>query len=139
MQHEPLQVAWSFVEWLGPVIWWSKALAALAIGVVMQLLPNPVMRGVERVGLSRAEWHLVMWSRAGALIGGLLLLLSVATPINAFGPLGDLVFYPSMAVNVLCLAWLGRAGIIGHLSRHRPPELSLFRSFFIAGRPSGSD
>lgn len=132
----PSDAAWITVNFLGPVIWWTKALCALVVGSVLQLLPQPRARSAEHpVGLSKLELGIVLWSRALVFIGGLVLLLSVLTPINAFGPIGDFLFYPGMTLNVCCLLWCNRVHIIGQLRTHRPPELTMFRAF-IAGRKS---
>lgn len=132
----PSDAAWIAVNFLGPVIWWTKALCALVVGSALQLIPLPRARSLEHpAGLSKNELRIVLWSRALVFIGGLVLLLSVITPINAFGPLGDFLFYPGMTTNVCCLLWCNRRHIIDQLRAHRPPELSALRSL-IAGRKS---
>jgi hypothetical protein len=132
----PLDAAWQLVDKIGPIIWWTKGVAGLLVAVCILLLPQPVRRtDAAPHGVSSFEWVLVMYSRVGIIVGGHLLLFSVITPINAFGPLGDFIFFPAMATNLLCLIWCRRKSIFTVWRLKGSPEYIVVRAL-IAGKPS---
>lgn len=132
----PSDAVWWLVRLLEPYIWWVIGLSAGIISVGFALMPIPRLRSVSApTGVHPLAWTLAMWSRTGVIVSGILIAMSVLTPINAFGPLGALSFFPSLAVNVACLIWCNRQRVLSELKATRSPEMILIRSF-IAGRRS---
>lgn len=136
---EPLDVVWQITTQFAAVIAWVKAIGAMVVATGLIMLPQPPRRTLDNPeGISPTEWLIVMWSRAGVLIGALNMMLSMVTSASALGPWGEAIFFPAMATNIACLMWCRRSLIWEHLKKQRSPEVTVVRAL-IAGKPPDLD